>query len=167
MKRSDLYLFRDGLESADFHNPKVVYAITKNKRLVKSEIEDMEKVIEPSKKLKEYFSKKEEIAQKYTPKENNRFKTRELFNHNTGKKTMVYAVDGEFNPQSPFNEEIGKLNEEYKGEIDDQKEKEKRYNEEFLNEISEFIPFQVSIEEFNGEKCDQNVIDLIHWMIKD
>jgi hypothetical protein len=168
MKKKDLYQFKQGLNLTSFEHPRVTYAVNKNKRMLADEIEDMEKTIEADAKMKEYQKKREELATEHAIKdENGNPKTRKVPGLN-GEMQFAYDIPDQLDLASPYRKKLTKLDKEYKESIDKQTEKEKKYNTEFLEDDSEFKPFKIPLDFLEAhEKCPQNIMDLIHWMIKE
>lgn len=170
MKKRDLYSFERGLSMATFDHPRVTYAINKNKRLVRQTIEDMEKAVEPSEKVKEFNKEREELAKKHCVKDKNgNPKLNKVPDPSKpGKFNMVYDIIGQDDPKSKYRKELEKLEKKFEKELKEQEEKIRQYNEEFLDDESDYKPFMVDIELLEAhEKCPQRVMDLIYWMIKE
>lgn len=167
MKKRELYKFREGLNSARFEHPRVTYAVNKNKRQVDEIIKDMEKAKEPDEKMAEFISKREELAKRFCAKDEKgklKFITEVL----NGRPQMVYDIPDREKPESDFRVELALLEEEYAEAIKGQTEKERKYEEEFLDDESEFEPHMVELKLLEqNEKCPQAVMDKIYWMIKE
>lgn len=167
MKNKELYDFRDGLDLATFEHPRNTYAINKNKRLLKQEIKDMEKAVEPSESAKEFIEKREELAKKYSVKDKNgNPKTKPLLLPG-GKSRNVYVINGEDDAKSEYSIKLKDIEEKYKESIIEHEEKVKKYNEEFLEDESSFEPFMITMDMLEHEKCPQHVMDKIFYMIKE
>ena len=170
MKKSDLYSFEIGLNRAKFEHPRVTYAVSKNKRLVRPIIEDMQKAVKLSEKMEEYQKVREDLAKKYCEKNDD---GSPKFNKipdpiRLGEYQMVYDIPGQKDPASKYRKELAKLENKYKDAIDEHKEKVRRYEKEFLDDETEYKPFMIDLEFMEAhEKCPQEVMDLIHWMIKE
>ena len=167
MKRRDIYTFRKGLNLVRFSKPKPTYAVAKNKRLVETEISDMEKAIEPTEKYREYQKKKTELDIKHAKKENNKPKLYEKKNLFTGKTDFFYDIVGKSDPNGKYNKELAKLEDTFREEIKKQEEKEEQYNTDFLEQETDFAPYMIGLEELEGEKCDQEIMDCLIYMIKE
>jgi len=169
MKKKDLYTFRQGLNMARFEHPRVTYAVNKNKRLVKDEIEDMELTIKMSEEMEKFKKEREELAKKHSVKD----KKGEPVLKRTpgidpGTFQMIYDIEGQDDEASAYRKDLAKLEKKYKEEMDKHDDKVKKYNEEFIEDDTDFKPFMVPLSLMEAhEKCPQNVMDLIFWMVDD
>lgn len=167
MKKRDLYRFMEGLNMAKFEHPRVTYAVNKNKRQVEEIVKDMEKAKEIEEDMKEFVSKREELAKKHSAKDskgNPKFISEVIF----GRQQMVYDIPKKEDTGSKFRLELAELEEEYSEAIKKQTEKERKYEEEFLDDDTEFVPHMVELKLLEqNEKCPQAVMDRIYWMIKE
>lgn len=169
MKKRDLYAFNTGLGQTKFEHPRCTHAVNKNKRLVKVAIDDMEKHIEKSDKMKEFFKEREELAKNHCEKdEAGQPKLKKVPGNTPGEIQMIYDIPGQTDEKSTYRKALTKLEKQYKEEIDKHDEKVKKYNEEFLDDDSEFEPFMVPLTVVEAhEKCPQPIMDLIYWMVDD
>lgn len=169
MKKRELYEFRDGLNSAKFEYPTCSYAVTKNKRLLKSVIKDMETYIEEDDQVKEFSKLKIELGKECAIKdEKGNAKTKIISGDKLGHHRIAYDIPDVDNLESKYRVELAKLEEQFKESLDRHKEKVTLYNEDFLNEESEFQPFMLDLKVLQEhEKCPQDVMDKIFYMIKE
>jgi len=169
MKKNDLYSFNRGLKLSSFEHPRVTYAVNKNKRLVKEVIEDMEKTIKPSDEMEKFIKEREELAKKHSykdPKGNPKLKKNP--GQQPGEGQMVYDIDGQDDEKSEYNKALKKMEARNKAEIDKHEAKMEKYNEEFLDDASDYKVFMLPLTLLEAhEKCPQAVMDLIHWMVDD
>lgn len=168
MKKVDLYSFQRGLEMAEFTHPRVTYAVQKNKRKVDSEIRDMEVAIKQSEKFVEFVKAREELAKQHCEKDDKgNPKTKEIPTGD-GKFQRIYVIPGQDDITSKYRKELTKIEKKYEDAIKEHAEKVRKYNEEFLNDDSDYKPFMIDLELLEQyEKCPQEVMNLIHWMIKE
>jgi uncharacterized protein YdiU (UPF0061 family) len=167
MKRKDLQFFYEGLHHAKFDNPKITYAITKNKRRLQEIIEDLQKSApQPDEKMQEFLNKREDLAKQYANKDKDGNPLKRVIPVAVGRNMTVYDVPDADNEESPFRKAIKPLQEEYKEDIEAHSKKEEDF-EKFLQEESEYVPFMVNLQTFEDEKCPQQIMDLIFWMIDD
>ena len=168
MKKADLYSFQRGLEMAKFSHPRITYAIQKNKRKVDSVIRDMETTIKATDRLNEFIHEREELAKKFSEKDDQKNPVIKVAPGPDGKVQRTYVIQGQNDPESKYRKALAKLEKEYDDEIKAHAEKVRRYNEEFLTDESEFEPHMIDISLLEQyEKCPQEVMDLIFWMIKE
>jgi len=170
MKKKDLYAFMRGLKLAKFEHPRSTYAVNKNKRQVQVIITDMEKAVEPDAKMKEFQKEREDLAKKHCEKDEkgNPKLTRVPDPNNPGGVQMIYEIPGQDNEKSTYRKELTKIEKKFKADIDKHEEKVKKYNEEFLDEESEYKVFMIDLSFLEAhEKCPQNVMDLIFWMVRE
>ena len=168
MKKADLYSFQRGLEMAKFSHPRITYAIQKNKRKVDSIIKDMEVTIKMTEKLSEFIKKREDLAKEYSEKDEKNNPKTKMVPGPDGRVQRIYVIQGQDDPESKYRKELAEIEKEYNDEIKAHAEKVRQYNEEFLTDESEFEPHMVDIALLEQhEKCPQEVMDLIFWMIKE
>lgn len=169
MKKRDLYAFMRGLKSAKFEHPRCTYAVNKNKRLVGDVIKDMEKHTEPSDKMKEFTTEREELAKKHcVMDESGKPKLKKIPGNSPGEVQMIYEIPGQDDLKSDYRKDLTKIEKKHKEEIDAHEEKVRKYNEEFLDDDTEFKAFMVPLSLMEAhEKCPQQVMDLIYWMVDD
>ena len=169
MKKRDLYSFKNGLNSAKFEHPRVTYAVNKNKRLVDEVIKDMEKYVEESEQMKAFAKEREELAKKHCVKNDKGDpQLKALPGRTQGEVSMVYDIPGQNDVKSVYRKALAKIEAKFKEEITKHEKKVKTYNEEFLDDDTEYKPFMVDLELLEvHEKCPQNIMDLIHWMIRE
>ena len=87
---------------------------------------------------------------------------------NSGEVQMIYDIAEQHDENSDYRKSLSKLEKKYKEEIDKHEEKVKKYNEEFLDDDSEFEPFMVPLTLIEThEKCPQPIMDEIFWMVDD
>jgi len=168
MKKRDLYTFERGLQMARFEHPRCTYAVNKNKRLVRQTIEDMEKAIEESEKIKEFHKKREELAREHSDKDEqgNPVLKDVPMPGNPNKKQKIYVIPGQTDEKSKYRKALAKLEKEYEEEIKSHEDKVEKYNKEFLEDETEYQPFMLDGGLLDQhEKCPQHVMDLIFWMI--
>ena len=169
MKKNDLYSFNRGLKLSSFEHPRVTYAVNRNKRLVKDVIEDMEKTIKPSDEMDKFIKEREELAKKHSFKDSNGDpKLKKVPGQQPGDSQIVYEIEGQDDEKSEYRKTRKKLETKFKDEIKKHEEKVKKYNEEFLDDDSDFKPFMIPLTLMEAhEKCPQAVMDLIFWMVDD
>ncbi len=169
MKKRDLYSFNRGLKLSSFEHPRVTYAVNKNKRLVKEVIEDMEKTIKPSDEMDKFTKEREELAKKHSIKDpNGNPKLKKVPGRDPGEVQIVYEIEGQDDEKSEYKKALKKLEAKSKVEIDKHEEKVKKYNEEFLDDDTDYSPFMLPLTLLEAhEKCPQAIMDLIFWMVDD
>lgn len=170
MKKVELYTFLRGLETSSFQHPRVTYAVNKNKRLLNEEIETMEEFIKPSEQYIKFSEENEELAKKFAKKDetgNPKISVTPV----PGDPRRVqksYDIEGVRDINSKYRKELAKLEKKYEKAISEQNDKIAKYNKEFLLDESEFQPFMIDLEILvDHEKCPQQVMDLIYFMIKE
>jgi hypothetical protein len=168
MKNKDLYQFKKGLEKTKFEHPRVTYAVNKNKRMVRQTIEDMEDIINPSEKVSEFFKEREKLAMEYCEKDENGNPKLRRIPGMDGEIQTVYSIPDQTNEKSKYRKELSKLEKKFETEIKEHEEKLKKYNEEFINDESDYKPFMLPLSLVEAhEKCPQEIMDMIFWMIDD
>jgi len=153
---------------AKFEHPRVTYAINRNKRKVQELIEDMAKTISPDENMKKLLNEKEVLAKEHCAKDK---KGRPLFktvqSDETGESVTIYDIPDQNNENSPYRKELDKLEKKHEEALKVQRDKEQKYRD-LLDDESDFKPFMLKLDVLEAhEKCPQEVMDLIHWMIED
>lgn len=169
MKKKDLYAFMRGLKMAKFEHPRSTYAVNKNKRLVEETIKDMEKAVEPSDEMKEFQKEREELAKTHGAKdEAGKPVLKKAPGMSPGSAQMIYDIPGQDDVKSNYRKALTKIEKKYNEEVDKHDSKVKKYNEEFLDEATEYKVFMIDLSFLEAhEKCPQPVMDQIWWMVKD
>lgn len=169
MKKRDLYAFQRGLNLSKFEHPRVTYAINKNKRRVREVIEDMEKAVEADEEYKKFQNEREELAKVHSEKDDKgKPKLKQVPDPNKpGQMQMIYIIPGQEDEKSKYRKDLAKIEKKYAKAIEIHEEKIRKYNEEFLDDDTDYEPFMVPLDLLEAhEKCPQIVMDLIHWMVK-
>lgn len=168
MKVRDLYSFQRGLNNTRFNHPTITYAINKNKRLVAEALRDVDKTKEPSEEYKKYLFEKEVLADRFSVKDSSgKPVLYDIKEPLTGKVQKAYDIKGMHDEKSEYRVELKKLEGRFKKEIDEHNEKIRKFNEEFLDTEIGFAPYMITLELLaQHERCPQDVMDLIFWMIK-
>ncbi|RLD59338.1 MAG: hypothetical protein DRI97_01245 [Bacteroidetes bacterium] len=158
-----------GLKSAKFEHPRVTYAVNKNKRLVQEVIDDMEKAVAESDEMKKFTKEREELAKKHCVNDDNgQPKLKKVPGKNPGEIQMIYDIEGQNDEKSAYRKDLTKVEKKFKEEIEKHEAKVKKYNEEFLDDVSEYETFMVPLTLMEAhEKCPQPTMDLIFWMVDD
>lgn len=147
MKNKDLFSLYQGLKSVG----KLVgvtfgYAVNKNLRTVKTELELLEETLKPSEKYTEFLRKQEDIVRKYAKKN----ETGEFIMQTTmigEDKKYNYDIKGS---EEEVAKEIKPLREEYKEVLEAREAQEKAYTE-LLEKESDFKPYTVKKEDLPKE----------------
>ncbi|MCK4816320.1 hypothetical protein KA005_11175 [bacterium] len=165
MKRSDLYVFQEGLEMAQLKGAKFTYAVTKNKRRLESEIKIMEKAKEPDKSFKEFEKEIDALYKEYADKDvMGKPKMKKIMVSAT-KSSWQYIIPGLNDPESKYGKAVAVLRKKHKEALEAQEKKEEEY-QEFLKEESEWKPFMIDLA-IVPDDIHQTIMDRIIWMIKD
>lgn len=114
-------------------NPKFVYAVAKNKDKCEQTIKAMTKMIEPSEGFKNYKEEADKLNEKYAEKDMDG--TVGYVNHPVYGRAYRKIV-GEGNPNSDHGKDMITLEEKYKKEIKEQKEKIKIYENHLAEEVT-------------------------------
>jgi hypothetical protein len=164
MKKEQLYEFYEGLMYLNLTGSRFTYAITKNKRKVEQAIKEMDKERKPSKNYEKFLEKLEENKKYHALKDEKGKFVLIDGNGPDGNPMKFYDIPEKDNPEGPFLIGVKALEEEYKDVIAEQKEKEKKFIEQYLQEESDYEPFKVNISDVPKE-ITQKEMDLIYWMI--
>jgi hypothetical protein len=119
-------------------NPiKFSYAVAKNLRIMRHELEVTGKILEPSEKVREYEKKRVELCQKFSRKEGGR----PVFKEGPDGKHFVI----EDSTKEQFNKEMVALTEVYKADMDGQMTKVDAYAKALSEEVD--LDFHMIAEE--------------------
>jgi hypothetical protein len=175
MKNKDLYVFQDGLKKAKFNHPRAAYAVTKNKRLVDKAIKDMEgDYIKPSEEFNKYLVEAEDVAKRLSKKDDKGNPITKDVVVGPGEKRQVYDI--ETGPGTEYFKDIEKLNKKNKDIIELRNNQLFTYQNEFLEEESDFVPHPLNISVLEEQWRDltveqrelqfpQELIDQIQFMV--
>lgn len=169
MKKKDLYSFVRGLKASKFEHPRVTYAVNKNRRLVEEVIKDMEKAVEPDDEMTKFTAEREELAKVHCVKdEKDQPKLKKIPGNSPGEVQMIYDIIGQNDVKSDYRKALAKVEKKFADAIKKHEDKVQKYNEEFLDDKTEYEPFMVPLTLMEKhEKCPQNIMDLIFWMVDD
>jgi hypothetical protein len=147
----------------------VTYAVNKNKRLIAEVIKDMESAVVLTEEMTKFTKEREELAKKHCVKdENGQPKLKKAPGNGPGGFQMIYDIIGQDDEKSDYRKALSKIEKKYEEEIQKHDEKVRKYNDEFLNDDTEFEPFMVPLTLIEThEKCPQPIMDLIFWMVDD
>ena len=117
------------------------FAISKNKRIIKEHLIDLESAIETTAEYKKYREKEQKLSKEYCRKDKD------------GKNVMLPIIEGrrvteQFDivgfddPGSEYSKKFKKLEEEYKKDVDERKDQMEKFNEA-LKEESTFEPYLI------------------------
>lgn len=167
MKKKDLYSFQRGLQLAKFEHPRVTYAVNKNKRQVEVVIKDMEKAVEPDDEMTKFTKEREDLAKKHCVNdEKGHPQLKRAPGPNPGEVQMIYDIIGQNDEKSDYRKALAKVEKKFDETIKKHEAKVKKYNEEFLDDTSEYEVFMVPLTLVEAhEKCPQNIMDMIFWMV--
>jgi hypothetical protein len=125
IRRFELFRMRQVVEEMPKGDKfKFSYAVAKNLRLIKSEIEDMEKTIEPAAEVNEYEKERIKLCKDLAEKENGEpILENKVVNGIMGSQFKI----GEGN-KDKFSFELGKLRDKYADALTSQKKSVEEYN---------------------------------------
>jgi len=130
-----------------------VLGIAKGKALLKQEQEVLEEMVKISKEFEEYQTEAREVNKKFSLKDENGDAKVKTINYKDGQQLQFFDLDPE--KEDERKKEIAKLEKKHKALIEEQKEKEKKYQEALqeestlkLQEISEKqFPKDITVEQ--------------------
>ena len=112
---------------------KFAYAVSKNLSLLKSELEALQKAVEPNEEYKVYDKKRVELAEKYSKKDENG-------------KPVVVNNEYDLENKKEFLSEFAKLQKEFSKEIEGRENQVKEQNELLKTEYTGEI-YKVSLSD--------------------
>jgi len=134
VERIKLFGLLNAIESVKtIKDVKFAYALVKNKKRIKEEIELLKEATKVSDKLQEYEKKRIMLCKQYCEKDDNK---KPIIKNNS-----YCGLDNNKN----FNEEIKKLREEYKEELDNREKQIEDYNK-LLEEKVEIDFYKISLK---------------------
>ncbi len=117
----DLYTMRDSIEAFLRSDVQVAfpfsYALSKNLRLIKREITDLEAPVQPGEKFRDFEKRREELAENHSKKD-----------PKTG-KPVVINDQYQLNDYNAFDKDFRELKDEFKEILEAQEEKKRQYDE--------------------------------------
>ena len=127
MKKKELFGFLSLVESFGDKqvHPKFAYALAKNKNLVRSEVEILQKLLQPNESLSKYEEERIELCKKYADKDE--------AGHPKMSNTNFVITD-----RVGFDKDFAELREKYKIELDE--------NDKKIAEINEILEQELEIE---------------------
>jgi len=165
MKRGNVYVLKRGHDICKLKGKKFTYVISKNKRSLDQEVEDMEKFKLPSEEFKNFQKDLEDIRLKHAKKDSNNKPI--IINRPgpMGRPQQAYDIDGPEDVNSPFRKDVAKCEKKYKEAIDKQEDIMKKFQEEFLQEEVEIELLQVDYDEDVPDDITQDEMDGIFDVI--
>ena len=172
MKNEELYVMREGLnavpEKVTYQDEKkkgiinFKFAVSKNKRLLKDHLTDLEAAIEATEKFKEYREKEQKLSKKHCRRDKD------------GKNVIIPVIEGSVrgeqfdiigydDPGSEYSVQFKKLEKEYQKEIDERKVQMEKFNEH-LKEESTFKPYFIPFD-WVPDDLPQKAMDGILYII--
>jgi hypothetical protein len=164
MKKGELYDFFENVSVVNLSGSKFTYTVTKNKRKIEKFLKEFDKEREPNEAYKEYIKEIESLKVKVSNKDD---KGKPIIidgQLSDGTPSKFYDIPDKDNPDGEWMKWIEKIKEDFKDEIDEQKEKEKHFVEVIMQEEIEFTPHFVNISDVPKDITQQEM-DLIYWMI--
>ena len=155
MKRAKLFEMKPILEGMTHTDGfKFNYAVAKNLRKVKTEIELAQATVEPTREMNEFQKKRLELCRKHALQENGEPAMK-------GNRFMI-APD----KQSVFDEEIKKLQSEYQKDIDLHTNKIDAFNNA-LNDLVEIEVHKVKVEDVPKNIKPVELEAILDWVVED
>jgi len=140
-KKKELFILFQNLEKLnDLEGIKFAYAISKNKKMLKDEIESLQEIIKPSKEIEEYERKRINLCEKYAEKDKNN-------------KPII-----EDNRYKFINDDKDKFEKDIKILMDENKElleKQNKKNEEYLKLLEEDI--EINLYKINKSDIPEKI----------
>lgn len=148
MTYGDLLEKRQKLNSVNFiptADSDFIYAVGRNKGDMDFVIKNLNKMIEPSVKFLEYQKKLDEINRKFALKEEDGTIAFVTITSSKGVQRGFKKLVGEGNPDSDYEKALAKLKIEFKPFIEEQEQKDTKYEEHLQKEVpeSEYSPFVI------------------------
>ena len=125
------------LKSAYARGVKFAFAMVKNKRKIKSELEILQESIKPDAKFQDYDQKRVFVCEKFADKDKGRPKMEN--------NQYIFSKES----RVKFDKEMTKLNKDNKDLIDKRQKQLTEFNG-LMDDESDFVPFQVKLEEVPG-----------------
>lgn len=138
MKRKKLYDIEKSLQTVKLIGKTTAFVIADNKKRISEAIQEMEKQIEHSPELKEHIKKVEDLMREYSEKDHIGRPKMKPGNYPGGERGMFYTIPGSEDPDSEFRKKLADLEVKNKKSILEHEEKERIYQEEYLEMETDF-----------------------------
>ena len=167
MKYIDCLIMNAGLQHVKGPGMKArfTYKVARNKRLIEPVIKSLDEMVKPSDDHKKYTDARQKLLKEFAKKDENGDPTMQT-RFIDGRQQESYVIPGIGDDKSDFNVKMDKLKEEYEKVIDDQKEREEKYDEHLDEECDDFTPYMVDWN-LIPENLPQEAMDGVHYMIKE
>jgi len=165
MKRKNVYVLKRGHDVCKLKGKKFTSAISKNKRTLDQEVEDMEKFKLPGEDFKKFQEELEEIRLRHTKKDGNGKPV--IINRPgpMGRPQQAYDISGAEDVKSPFRKDVSKCEKKYEQAIKTQENLHKKFNEEFLEDEVDMDLLEVDYVEDVPDDITQDEMDGIFDII--
>lgn len=139
MKKKELYEIEKSLQTVKLIGKTVAFVIADNKKRISEQISTWEKEqTEQSPELKKHLDDVEKLKREFAEKDHIGRPKMKPGNYPDGSRGMFYTIPGSENPDSDFRKELAKLETKNAKAILEHDEKERKFNEEFLEEECDF-----------------------------
>jgi len=168
MRKKDYHLFLEGLKESKFEHPSITFIVHKNKKIIEEEVEQLKKLIEPSEEVKEFTKEREELAKQFAERDEEGNPKIKTYTNSDGSTLSYYEIPGQDNAKSEYTKAFNTLKEKYKEALDTHQKLVTRFNEVTLEEKADIEIKKIKLDFLaENEKCPQEIMDKIHWMIEE
>ena len=155
IKKSEVVALWNTIEQLGFTDAhiKFTYALAKNKKLIKNEVEAIKESIDPSEKFKEFENRRLDICKDMAKKDKD------------GKPIIINNTEFDIKNTDKFNSKIEDLKKEYQDDIDKETEKNKQAMEMLEEEIDIDLT-QVELDYF-PERITTSQMEFLMFLVKE
>jgi len=166
MRYVDCLIMNVGLQEVKGPGMKArfTYKVARNKQLIEPVIKSLDGMIKPSDDYKEFADARQDLLKEFANKDENGdpiVRTKWVGNQ----QRESFIIPGINDKTNEFNVRMDKLKEENKKAIDEQDEKETKYDEHLETECDDFTPLYVDWN-IVPENLPQEAMDGVQFMIK-
>lgn len=141
------------------------YAVSRNKQRLELVIKSLDEMATPNEEHKKFIDEREELLKEYSKKDEDGNPVIHQTPGPMGQMKKGFLIPNVTDKSSDFNVQLEKLQKKHKKTIDEQAEKEKKYQEYLENEADDFEPIMVDWK-LVPDGLSQQAMDGVFFMIK-
>lgn len=169
MRYIDCLIMNDGLMavSATGMKSRFSYAVSRNKQLLEPIIKSMEEMTKPNDEHKEFTDERQDLLKEYAQKDEN---GNPIIQRTPGPNNQIresFMIPGVNDKDNEFNTKLEKIRKKHQKAIDEQADKEEKYNEFLDTKVDDFTPIMVEWKLVPETGLSQQAMDGVFFMIKE
>lgn len=168
MRYIDCLIMNDGLMAVNASGMKArfSYAVSRNKQLLEPIVKLLEGMTKPNDEHKKFTDERQDLLKEYAKKDED---GNPMVQRTPGPNNQVresFMIPGINDKDNEFNTKLEKIRKKHQAAIDEQADKETKY-EEFLDEpVNDFKPIMVEWKLVPESGLTQQAMDGVFFMIK-